>query len=153
PGCGRTAPPSPSPIPRNGAAPPGGAGRSPERLARISAAPPERPPAPPCRPGGRCRRGRRRLLRRPPLRPQLAPPLRGVLRLPGRGEHRLEGVAAPVLVHAVGEVRGVLAGRLRAGEGGEGLVALLVLLAQQHDHGQQGLAVDVTAGDALVDPP
>ena len=82
------------------------------------------------------------------------PPSRDrILRIPGRGEHPLEGILAPVLVDPLGEALGVLAHGLLGGQRAEGLVALLVLLAQQHHHRQQGPAVDVTAGHPLLDPP
>src|SRR5699024_595064 len=101
----------------------------------------EEPPAPTGR-LLRCGLGRLRRLRRRGG-PQLPPPLRRVVPVPRRGEHGLEGVRAAVAVDALGEVLGVLArGALRR-QLREGPVALLELLAQQHHHGQQRLAIDV----------
>ena len=64
-----------------------------------------------------------------------------------------KGLLAAVLMDPFGELLGVLPRRAFVGQRGEGVVPVLELLAQQHHHRQQGLAVDVAAGDALVDPP
>src|SRR5699024_10086523 len=78
---------------------------------------------------------------------QLRPPQLGrVVAVLGGREHGLGGVRTAVAVDALGEVLGVLPrGALRR-RYGEGLIAPLVLLAQQHHHRQQRLAIDVAAG-------